>query len=185
MLGGLDPVIIFQFSKLAPTVGTALSKIPLVSDLKTFVEQPPIPVYLSERFFNVAIVGTSKSVDIETDTETKTDGSAPDINQKGIQSGVEIHIEGKTSSVALILLSSLIDLAFDKATSKEYSISFIYGATTVFRGVLHTYSAEMVEGTDKLSVKIGISKGSKNPTKPNPVKEVPSSGPAPLPGDVA
>lgn len=173
MLGGLDPVIIFQFGKLNSSLGGTIAKIPVISQIPTVIDQPPIPVYLSERLFNIVIIGTAKNVDIETDTETLTNGQPPDVNQKGIQSGVEVSIEGKKDSVALTLLSSLIDLVFDKVTSKEYAISFMYGATTVFRGVLHTYSAETVEGTDKLAIKIGLSRGTKNPTKPNEVPVVP------------
>lgn len=169
MLGGLDPVIIFQFKILGPSVGSVLSKIPVISSFPNLIEMPPIPVYLSERLFNIVITGTSKNIDIETDTETKTDGSTPDVNQKGIQSGVEINIQGKKDSVALTLLSAMIDTVFEKVTSKEYSISFLYGATTIFGGVLHSYSVETVEGTDLLSIKIGLSKGQKNPTKVNGV----------------
>lgn len=169
MLGGLDPVIIFQFSKLAPSVGQSLARIPVISQIPTVVDMPPIPVYLSEQLFNIAIIGTGKNIDIETDTETLTDGGTPDINQKGIQSSVEVNIEGKANSVALTLLSSLIDVVYEKASSKEYAISFMYGATTIFRGVLHSYSAQTIEGTDKLAIKFSLSKGSKNPTKPNGV----------------
>lgn len=173
MLGGLDPVIIFQFSKLASSVGATLSKIPVVASIPTVIDQPPIPIYLSEQLFNIVISGTGKQVDIETDTETLSNGQAPDVNQKGIQSSVEINIEGKQDSVALTLLSAMIDSVYEKVTSKEYAISFMYGATTIFRGVLHSYSAETVEGTDKLAIKISLSKGSKNPTKPNEVPVVP------------
>lgn len=173
MLGGLDPVIIFQFSKLAPSVGSTLARIPVISSIPTVIDMPPIPVYLSEQLFNIVIGSEAKNVDIETDTETKTDGTPPDVNQKGIASSVEIHIEGKADSVALILLSSLIDTVFEKATSKEYSISYMHGATTIFRGLLHSYSVETIEGTDKLAVKVSISKGSKNPVKPPEVQPVP------------
>lgn len=173
MLGGLDPVIIFQFSVLGPSLGNTLAKIPVVSQFPNLIAMPPIPVYLSEQLFNVAIGGTSKSVDIETDTETLTSGAPPDVNQKGIQSSVEIEITGKADSVALTLLSALIDQVFDKVTSKEYSISFMYGATTIFNALLHSYSAETVDGTDKLLIKIKLSKGSKNPVKPNAVPSVP------------
>lgn len=175
MLGGLDPVVIFQFKALAPSVGTVLSKIPVVSQVPSLIEMPPIPVYLSEKTFNIVIGGTSKSVDIETDTETLTNGQPPDVNQKGIQSSVEIEIEGLTDNVALTLLSALIDQVYDKVTSKEYSISFMYGATTIFNAVLHSFSAESVQGTNKLAIKIKLSKGSKNPVKPNPVGSVPAS----------
>ncbi len=176
MLGGLDPVIIFQFSVLSPSLGAELAKIPLVSKFPSLIAMPPIPVYLSEKTFNIAIGGTSKTVDIETDTETKTDGTEPDVNQKSIQSGVEISIEGKQNSVALTLLSAMIDQVYDRATSKEYSISLLYGATTIFNAVLHSYSVETVEGTDKLAVKIKLSKGSKNPVKTASIPSVPNSG---------
>lgn len=189
MLGGLDPVIIFQFSALAqkrpdgfigPLPQPPVARIPVISKIPTVVDQPPIPIYLSETLFNIIIDGESKSVDIETDTETLTNGLAPDVNQKGIQSSVEINIEGKKDSVALTLLSALIDVAFDKASSKEYAISYLHGATTVFRAVLHSYSVETVPGTDKLSVKISLSRGAK-PTKPNEVPVVPGAS-VPLPG---
>lgn len=175
MLGGLDPVIIFQFKKLAPTVGATVPSIPVVAKSPTRVSLPPIPVYLSEKFFNIAIGGTSKSIDIETDTETLTNGAAPEINQKGIQSSVEVSIEGKQDSVALTLLSAMIDNVYDKTTSKEYEISFLYGATTIFGAVLHSYSAETIEGTDKLLIKIKLSKGDKNPAKAAPIPAVPAS----------
>jgi len=175
MLGGLDPVIIFQFSALAPSLSAQLAKIPVIADIPTLIDQPPIPVYLSETVFNIVIDGESKSVDIDTTTETMSDGTAPEVTQKGIQSSVEINIEGKKDSVALTLLSALVDLAFEKVTSKEYSITYLHGATTVFRAVLHTYSVETVPGTDKLSVKIGLSRGQKNPTKPGTTVSVPGT----------
>lgn len=175
MLGGLDPVIIFHFKKKVAAAVDATTQIPVVSQTPTLVDLPPIPVYLSEKLFNIAIGGTSKSVDIETDTETLTNGLAPDVNQKGIQSSVEVNIEGKQDSVALTLLSAMIDQVYDRVSSKEYAISFLYGATTIFQAVLHSYSAETVEGTDKLSIKIKLSKGSKNPTKSAAVPTVPGA----------
>lgn len=175
MLGGLDPVIIFQFASLAPSLGGLVSKIPVVSQYPSLIAQPPIPVYLSEKVFNIVIGGTSKTVDIETDTETLTSGAAPDVNQKGIQSSVEVNIEGKANSIALTLLSAMIDQVYDKVTSKEYSISFMYGATTIFNAVLHSFTSETVEGTDKLMIKIKLSKGSKNPLKAPGVPAVPGS----------
>jgi len=173
MLGGIDPVIIFQFSALAPSLSESLAKIPVISAIPTLLEQPPIPIYLSETVFNIVIDGESKSVDIETTTETLTDGSDPQVNQKGIQSSVEINIEGRKDSVALTLLSAMIDIVFDKVTSKEYAITYLHGATTVFRAVLHTFTVETVPGTDKLSVKIGLSRGQKNPSKPSGIPSVP------------
>lgn len=182
MLGGIDPVIIFQFSALAGTsFANELAKIPVAASIPTLLEQPPIPIYLSEELFNIVIDGESKNVDIDTTTETLSDGSPPTTTQKGIQSGITVEIEGKKDSVALILLSSMIDLVFDKVSSQEYAITYLHGAITVFRGLITSYSAEAVPGTDKLSIKIGITRGNKNPTKPAAVPSVPGD-PGIIPG---
>ncbi len=173
MLGGIDPVIIFQFSALVPTLGAQLAKIPFAADIPTLLDQPPIPIYLSETLFNIVIDGESKNVDIDTTTETLSDGSAPVVTQKGIQSGITIEIEGKKDSVALILLSAMVDQVFDKVSSSEYSITYLHGPITIFRGLITTFSSEAVQGTDKLHIKIGLSKGKKNPTKPASIPSVP------------
>lgn len=181
MLQGLNPVVIFQFASLAPTLGSVIAKIPLSSKVPSLIAQPPIPIYLDEKTFNIVIGGTSKSVDIETSTESLTNGAAPQVSQKTIQSSVDINIVGKTSSIPLVLLSALIDSVYEKVSSKEYSISFFYGATTIFNAHLQKFSSEITPGTDKLEVKITLSKGDKNPVKAPGVPSVPgSSGTIPV-----
>lgn len=172
MLGGIDPVVIFQFRKKASTfIGpqqqTFLEKIPFVALIPTFIEEPPIPIYLSQQITGLMIDTESKNVDIETDTETRTDGKPPDLVQKGIASVVSITIKAKKDSVGVALISAMIDLIFDKVTSNEYTISYISGATTVFRGIIHSFNVDTVSDNDLAMIKIEISKGSKNPTKPN------------------
>jgi hypothetical protein len=181
MLNGIDPVIIFQFSKLAPaSVTEALSRIPVLSSIPTFVEQPPIPVYLSENLTGLFIDTEDKSIDIQTDTETKSDGSAADIKQKGISNVETIVIQGKKNSVGLMLLSALADVVFEKLTSQEYSISYLHGAVTIFRGQLSDFKISQNANTDLVQITVGLTKGSKNPQKPSTVVEVPkSTGPLP------
>ena len=71
MLGGQDPIIIFQLSKLADTgFAQRLSRIPLVSEIPTLVEMPPIPVYLNEQLTGVYIDSESKNIAIDRDWET-------------------------------------------------------------------------------------------------------------------
>ena len=166
MLNGIDPIIIFQFSKLADTsFATLVSKIPVVGELGDFISQPPIPIYLSETLTGIYIDSEDKSVDIETDTQTLADGETPEQTQKGIGSTVSINLVAKKNSLGMALLSAMIDLVFEKVTSKEYTITYLHGSTTIFRGLLSSYVVNQNANNDLLSVKIEITKGAKSPVK--------------------
>lgn len=169
MLGGLEPVIIFQFSKKLVDLGVSdeLAKIPFVADIPTLVDQPPIPVYLSEQQFGILVESESKNVDIDTDTQSTSDGEEPIETQKTVGAVVSINLTARKDSVGLMLLSALIDLIYEKVTSKEYAITYLHGATTVFRGLLHSYSVEQDADSDLMRIKIDISKGKKQP-EPKP-----------------
>ena len=171
MLNGIDPIIIFQFGKLSSSLGSTLEKIPLVSEIPTIIEQPPIPLYLSETLTGIYIDSEDKNVDIATDVETKTNGTDPDVNQKGIQSTIAINLVARKDSLGLSLLSAMIDLIFDKVTSKEYAITYLHGPITVFRGVLHSYAVNQNSGNELLTIKIELSKGEKQPQKKNEIPE--------------
>lgn len=180
MLNGIDPVIIFQFSKLAPSLGETVAKIPLVSSIPSLIAMPPIPVYLSQTLTGLHIDTEEKSVDIQTTTETTSDGTPPQVDQKGIGSVVAINIEARKDAVGLSLLSGLIDRIFDKVTSKEYSITYLHGPIIIFGGLLHSYAVSQEAGSELLRIKIEISKGSESqPTKADPLPKVPG-----LPGAV-
>lgn len=182
MLNGVDPIIIFQFSKLQGTgFADQLAKIPVVSEIPTVIEQPPIPIYLSEELTGLYIETEDKNVDIETTVETLSNGEDPPVSQKGIGSSVTVNLVAKKDSLGLALLSAMIDIVFDKVTSKEYAITYLHGATTVFRGVLQSYQASQSSNNDLLSIQIELSKGEKQPQKPPAVPEVPKvSGATPL-----
>jgi len=184
MLGGLDPVVIFHFFEAQNFVSNQEVAIPIQARNVVYIETPPIPIYLSEEFFNIVIDGEAKTVDIDTTTETLNDGSEADVTQKAIQSSINISMEGKRDSVTLTLLSAMIDRIFDKVTAKEYAISYLHGATTVFRGLLQSFSVENVPGTDKLSLKFSISKGKKEPVVKIDIPSVPGFT-GTLPGDAA
>jgi hypothetical protein len=174
MLGGIDPVIIFQFSKLADTgFGDFISKIPVISQIPTVIAQPPIPIYLSETLTGIYIDSEDKNVDIETETESLSDGSTPEVNQKAIGSVVSINLVAKKNSLGLTLLSAMIDLLYEKVTSKEYAITYLHGATTVFRGVLHSYSVNQNASNELLTIKIELSRGQKQPQKAAGIPSVP------------
>lgn len=171
MLNGIDPILIFQFQKnvdptfVGPAAPSYIARIPIISNIPTVIEQPPIPVYLSEQFTGLYIDSEDKNVDISTDVETLSNGQPADINQKGLSSTVTINIVAKKSSLSLALLSSLMDLCFDKVSSKEYAITYLHGPITIFRGVLHNYSMNQNADSELLTIKIELSKGSKTPVK--------------------
>lgn len=165
MLNGLDPIIIFNFEKKIPIAAELVSKIPFVSSESTSIPFPPIPIYLSEELTGILIDSEDKNIDVETSTETKSDGTTPDTTQKGIGSGVTINMTAKKDSLGMALLSALMDQLYEKVTSQEYSITYLHGAVTVFGGQLHSYSATQNSEDELLHVKIAISKGSKQPTK--------------------
>lgn len=179
MLGGLDPIVIFEFYKVIDlTVYNEVNgrKIPVAAQ-KTlqFIPLPPIPIYLSEELTGLYIDKVDKNIDIGTDTETFLNGKEPDILQKGVSSSVKITLNCKKDSIAMMILSSVIDLIYDKVTSKEYAITFLYGATTIFRGVMHSFSVSQSAQNDLMEVNIELSRGFKQPTPANVVPTVPGS----------
>lgn len=179
MLGGLDPVIIFQFSRnvdsdfIGPPEPSPLARIPIISQIPTVVDEPPIPIYLSENFTGIFIDNEDKNIDIQTETETLSNGGTPDVNQKGIANIVTINLLAKKDSIYLALLSVMADVCYEKVTSKEYSITYLHGPIIVFRGLVHSIGLSQNADNDLMNVKIEITKGSKNPTKPSGVPTVP------------
>ncbi len=183
MLNGIDPIIIFQFSKKVPeTVSNPRVGAPFVSDKEIFIPLPPIPIYLSEELTGLFIDTESKSIDSETTVETKTDGSSPDVTQKGINSVTKIELVASKDSIGLTLLAAMSDLLFDKLTSKEYAVTYLHGAVTIFNGLIHSFSINQSANDDKYMISIEISRGAvKSPTKVEIVPTVlKSSGTVPL-----
>jgi hypothetical protein len=176
MLNGLDPIIIFQFGSLAETesaIADAIYSIPLVSSIPTIVDRPPIPIYLSEEITGLFIDSESKNVDANTSTETKTDGSAPDVNQKGLGSTVKIELKASRGSIGLNLLSAMSDLLFQKLTSKEYSVSYLSGGITIFNGLIESFSINQNADDDLYRISIEIARGPvSTPTKADPIPTV-------------
>lgn len=156
MLNGIYPIVIFNFSKLTPSVQESIAKIPVVSSIVNKIGLPPIPIYLDEELTGLAIAHEEKSIEIQSTTETKTNGDTPDVNQKGLSSTVSVSLEANQESIGLTLFSALADQLFEKVTSKEYSVTYLSGATTVFNGLLGRFSISKVEGTTKFLINFEI-----------------------------
>ena len=102
-------------------------------------------------------------------------GAEPEVNQKGIGSGVTINMFAKKDSLGLTLIAALLDVVFDKVTSKEYAITYIDGPTTIFRAVLRSFAIDQNAENELATIKIELTKGSKQPKKIEPTVTVPGS----------
>lgn len=184
MLGGIDPVIIFNFSKVVPDLGAALDSIPFVAQVVDKVPLPSIPVYLSEKISGVYIDTEDKSIEIETSTETLPDGKTPVANQKGINSTVKINMIASQDSIGMILLSALADLIFQKVSSKEYSISYFHNGVAVFNGLLNSFNITQGSTNTLFNITIELSKSTAKPAQtkadPNIVEVKKTTGAIPL-----
>jgi len=183
MLNGIDPIILIQFYEAPPAVISTLEKIPLISSYTTKVGLPPIPIYLSEKLTGLYIDNEDKNVDIQTATETLSDGGAPFVSQKGVGSTVRINLVASRSSIGVTLLSALADQIFDKVSSKQYTITYLNGAVTIFNGLLHSFSINQNANDDRYNIAIELSRaGTANATQSQPsVPQVPGvSGAVPL-----
>lgn len=168
MLDGQNPIIIIQIKKLAPFLSDTVARIPIVSQIPTLIDLPPIPIYFSrdaQSLIGLYLSSESKNIDIQTSTETQTDGSQPNVDQKLIGNTTTINLFGKKNSVQLALLTTLFDAIADRVTSKEYAVSYLNGAINIFGGTLHSYSVDQNDTNDLVNVKIELSKGEKQPTK--------------------
>jgi hypothetical protein len=156
MLNGIDPIILFNFFKLTPQVQASLSQIPIVSDIVSKVPFAPIPIYLSERLTGLSIESEDKSIDIDTTNETATNGADPLIFQKGLNSTVRINLIASRNSIGVTLISALADQIFKKVTSKEYSITYLHGAVTVFNGLLNSFNITQNSDNDLYNITIEL-----------------------------
>lgn len=155
MLNGIDPIIIFQFKKKDDTAAAnfqKLFKIPVAKVEERYIDFPPIPIYLSERLTGLYIEGEDKNIDIETSAETVEDGGLPIFYQRGLNSSVKVNLVGKRGSIGLGLIAAAADLIFEKVTSKEYSVTYLHGAITVFNGLINSFSINFNPGTDLYNI---------------------------------
>jgi hypothetical protein len=80
----------------------------------------------------------------------------------------------------------LIELILDKTSSKEYEVTYVNGAITVFGGLIHGFSYEQGRNDDLIRIKLDLSRGAPKKTvvevqqNPNALT-LSSTGPTPPP----
>lgn len=158
MLNGIEPIILFNFFKKTPAIEAAIADIPIVSQLVSKFDLPPIPIYLSEELTGIYIDSEEKSIEVDTKDETLQDGEVPKTDQKGIHNLITVNMVATTGALGITLLSALADLVFQKVTSKEYSITYLSGPTTVFNGLLHGFSVSSNTNSNLMNIRLELSR---------------------------
>lgn len=158
MLNGIDPIILFNFKKLPPSVESLLGGVPILASIVKAIDLPVVPLYLSENITGIMVDTESKSIEIDTTIDTLSTGGEPQTNQRGIQNTVKIEMLAKRNSLGVALFSALSDLIFPRVTSKEYSVTYLHGAVTVFSGLLHSFSISQQSGTELYQISLELLK---------------------------
>lgn len=186
MLNGVDPIIIFNFRKNLLGLGifgTTSKAIPVAGQEPASIPLPFIPIYLSEKLTGIYIDSESKSMDIDTEIDTNSAGDGPKFWQKGIQSIVKIQMVASRDSIGVALLGALADQVFPKVTSKEYSITYLHGAVTVFNGLLHSFAIDQSSDNDLYKINLELQVPSAGGLVKAAIPEVPKqTGTVPLGG---
>lgn len=159
MLNGLHPVVLFQFKKIIPdlTAMPSNGKMPVVAGEPSWYPLPFIPIYLGEDLTGIFDDSVSKSMDLGTDIEATTDGTDPDASQRVLASTVTLQMKAPSGSLGVLIFSALADIILPKVASKEYSITLLYGAVTVFNGLLQSLVVSQGESNDMYNITLAIS----------------------------
>lgn len=175
MLGGLEPIIIFNFTKAVPQVQSVVSTIPVVSTFVDKIGLIVLPIYLSDEITGLFIDTQSKKVSIQTDVETLTSGAEPTSTQKGLSNTITVNLKARNDSIGIMLLSALIDQVFERVTSKEYSVTYFNGAVTVFEGLLQDFSIDESAENDMFNITLEINRGGSGTQPKAAVPQVPKT----------
>ena len=158
MLNGIDPIIIFNFYKLNDSEVNTLKSIPLLGSSIEKTKLAPIPVYLSEKATGIYIDSEDKNIDIQTNSETTVNGSTPSHNQTGINSSITINMQASSNSLGAVLIAALCDVAYQKATSQEYSISYFHRGIVLFEALLKSFSITQNASDDRFFITLTLDK---------------------------
>lgn len=176
MLNGLAPIIIFYFPFKPPSFlpgGQGEVAPPLLSDIFSEGGGLPIPIYLDERLTGIYIDNQTKNLDIETNVQASDDAGKPLVSQRGLTNHVTVNLIAKKDSILLSVLLAMNDMIFSRVVARNYSISYLNGATTILNGLLDGIS--VAEGTDDDLVRIAVTISKPNLNKTvdtNPLQSV-------------
>lgn len=160
MLGAIEPILAFQIYKNVTTEETnTVASIPITTKVSQRATIAVIPIYLAELATGIYIDAESKNIDIDTNLDSLTSGESAEVSQKALGSITSVSLIGKKDSLGLTILLSLAEQLLDKASSKEYEVSYMNGAITVFGGLIHSLSFDQNREDDLIRIKVDFTRG--------------------------
>lgn len=173
MLAAVDPILVFQIYKNVVDESTT-SKIPIASRPKLRATLAVIPIYLAEELTGMYIDTESKSINIDTNPNSLASGEGSTVDQKALGSITTINLEALKDSIGLTILLALAEQLIDKVTSKEYEVTYMNGAVTVFGGLLHDFQFDQNANENLVKIKVQLARGTVK-TKSTTVSEDPEA----------
>jgi hypothetical protein len=171
MLNGIDPILIFHFSKSPPS-SEGTEKITTAKSGSENIPLPPIPIYLSRQLTGLVISSEEKNVDIESTTDAQISNGKVVVNQKPIGTVIKVTMLANSGSIGVTILSAVSDLIVEKVVAKEATITYLHNATTIFGGLLHSFS--IAQGSDKTlyTITLEICKAANETVEPEGTKSL-------------
>ncbi len=165
MLGGIAPIIIFDFeAATAVNLASVFSGIPVLKDIVPSAKLPSIPLYLDEQLTGMYVDSQTKNIDVSTETEGNTTDPNPKIFQKNINSIITVNLIASQNSIGMALLTVLSDKIFSSLITTKYSITYLNKSVTLFNGLLHSFSTVQNSDNDLYNISIQFSQGKVNST---------------------
>ena len=154
-LGGLAPIIIFNFYKVIDTPNF----------LKGFIKETkipllPIPIYLDEKFTKVLLDDYERdtTIDVMRDGVTGFERTSGD--------AVTLKFRANKSNIAITAITALIDkIIGGHVTNKTYSITIFYDNIFIIEASLESFTSRLMEGSDMREITVKVSNRPKAPIK--------------------
>jgi len=175
ILSKVDPLIVFKIALTDPIVNSFRQAVGFpelgfsADSFLNAVNGLPIPIYLNENLSGIVIDSIGNGLDIDTAVEGVNKSTALDVSQRVIDSTLTINMTcNNKDSLVLSAILAFTDTIFRKATSRAYTISFIYGSAVVIDGLLKSFSTNMTADSELVNIVMVISKvnGKSDPILP-------------------
>lgn len=165
MLGGVDPVLIFQTAALGRSPLASLSGVPILGNALPTLSLP-VPIYLSEKGTGIYVESESVSADVATDVTYTPDGDL-NANQQAIGSSLTITLVAKRSAPLLSVLLAFMDSCLTLVTAKKYAVTYVNGPISVFNGLIESFSQNADRNTDLIRMTLVLARNKKKATYQN------------------